>query len=446
MTSPLKTHARHNAHRGENTSRRSLNLLLPILSVTCMTFIAGCASGLSKDSALPATVQGIAIQGHVHGGQQPVAGSTLTFYAASTAGYKTAATNLLNTPVISDQNGGFTLTGDYTCTAGQMLYITATGGNPNGGGTSATTNPNLSLMAAVGECSTISSSTVISVNEVTTVAAAYALAPFMSSGSTVGSSATNSVGLAHAFTNFSKLVNLNSGIAPGPALPSGATIPTAELYALADILAACVNSTGGVAGDQTVCGQLFKNSVPSTYTALNPAKNFAFVSAQSPFQPTLSAAPSDWSIAIRYTGSGLSKPTTTTVDANGNLWVANSGNNSVTVLSQNGVPVSGSPFNGNGLSSPASIAMDAAGNGWAANKSGTSVSVFTPSGAPLSGSPFLGNGSISTPVSIAIDGPGNIWIANIGNQSITELDKNGQFITKLSTGSATPSALAVDSN
>ena len=395
------------------------------------------------------------MHGGVHGGQQPVAGANIALYAAVTTAYSGTTTNLLTSTVRTDAGGSFNITGAYSCTAGQQLYLVATGGNPGGG-----TNSNLALLTALGDCSSLSSSTFISVNEVTTVGGVFALAPFMSSTTALGTDATNTSGLVHAFASVKKLVNTASGNAPGSALPTGATAPVREVYTLADILAACINSTGGAAGDGSTCGTLFTLATPAggiapTDTiqaalniAHNPTRNvtalFNLSSATAPFAPQLSSAPKDWTLAISYAAGSFSAPKSTTIDAVGNVWVANSGSNTVSVLSQSGNPLSGSPFSLNGLSTPSAVAIDVGGNAWIANKGASTVSVFTSTGAAYSGSPFAGSGTISAPSSIAIDAPGNIWIANSGNSTVTELTSAGTYVQQVSTGISNPASLAIN--
>ena len=75
-----------------------------------------------------------------------------------TSGYAGATTNLLTSAVATDAGGNFNITGAYSCTAGQQLYIVSAGGNPGGGN-----NPNLALMAALGDCKNLSASTFISI-------------------------------------------------------------------------------------------------------------------------------------------------------------------------------------------------------------------------------------------------------------------------------------------
>jgi hypothetical protein len=185
----------------------------------------------------------------VHGGQQGISGSTIQLYAAGATGYGSKATALLTKTVTSNGAGSFTITGDYSCpSASTQVYIVATGGNP--GLALGTSNPALTMMAALGPCGKLSSSTYVFVDEVTTVASVYALAPFMSTGggTKLGTTSTNAQGLANAFATVNNLVNIAQGTAPGPNLPTGATAPTAELNTLADLISLCVNTSGLVGG------------------------------------------------------------------------------------------------------------------------------------------------------------------------------------------------------
>jgi len=125
----------------------------------------------------PVTTATSALRGLVRGGNQPVSGSTIQLYAAGTGGDGSASTPLLSPAVISDSLGNFSITGGYTCPSqNSLVYIVASGGNP--GLTSATNKPAITLMAALGPCGNLSSSTYINIDELTTVAAVYPLAPF----------------------------------------------------------------------------------------------------------------------------------------------------------------------------------------------------------------------------------------------------------------------------
>jgi streptogramin lyase len=373
--------------------------------------------------------------GMVHGGQQGVSGATIQLYAAGATGYGSAGTPLLTKTVTSNGAGSFSITLDYSCpTPTTQVYIVATGGNP--GLAMGTNNTALAMMAALGPCGSLTSSTFIFIDEVTTVASVYALAPFMSAGggTKLGTSSTNAPGLTNAFLTVNNLVNTAQGTAPGPSLPAGATAPTAELNTLADLLSLCVN-TSGPAG---ACTTLFNDATPSglgapTNTidamldiALNPGHNvstlYNLVTGIVPFEPTLTAAPNDWTMAINYVGGGLNAPQSIAVDGSGNVWVANAGTgaNSISKFSSGGSAISGAlGYTGGGLSLPWGIAVDTSGNVWVTDAitTGGALSKFSSSGAALSGTTgYTGNG-LSDPFGLAVNGAGVVWTANISSTS-----------------------------
>ena len=417
--------------------------------------LTGCA-GFQSASVAPVVTHGKAIRGTVHGGSQPVVGAAITVYAASTAGYGAPNTNILTATVVTDNYGAFDITSDYPCVAGQQLYLLASGGNPGAG-----TNANSVVMAALGDCTSASYPTFISVNEVTTVGSVFALAPFMSSTHAVGTSSGNLPGLARAFASVNKLVNINTGTSIGSALPPNAVGPSNEINSLANSLASCVNSAGGVAGDNmTNCGTLFSASTPPAGAAptetvqatLNIAQNptlntttiYNLATPSSPFQPQLAAnqPPTDWTMAVKYKNVGLATPTSATVDANGQIWFANSATNTVTVLAQTGAPIAASPLSGNGLSSPAAVAIDASGNAWVANKTGNSLSVFTGTGTVSAN--YTASGNLSGPTALAFDAPGNLWVANTTGNSLTELNSSGAYVLQVTSGISSPTAVAIN--
>ena len=207
-----------------------LRFLVCGTTIAISSVLLGCGASATFDS--PAA--GTAFSGRVNGGQQPISNAQILLYEAGSSGAGIGAVNLLTGQVFSNAQGNFTITNDYTCpSASTQIYLVAQGGNP--GLTGPNNNPSILLAAALGDCSNLSEpSYFINVNEVTTAAAAWALAPFLSPGGIVGSSSTNAVGLRNAFANANKLVNIAMGTAPGPALPAGTTVEAAKLYTLAD--------------------------------------------------------------------------------------------------------------------------------------------------------------------------------------------------------------------
>lgn len=326
-------------------------------TIVVVAMMAGCSGSTSLSSRsplIPAAKQGI-----VHGGQQPVSGATVQLYAVGTTGDGSTATALLNPAVTTDANGGFTITGLYTCpSASALVYLVATGGNPGLGGT--VNNSQIAMMAALGQCGSLTPSTYIVVNELTTAAAVYSLAPFMQSATQVGSGASDAAALASAFTLANEYVNTTTGTSPGVNVPNGAVVPTAQLNLIADILAACVNTSGGVAGDSSACGSLLSltntgtaptNTIAAALNiANNPTLNTTALTnlaqATAPFQPMPSGTPQNLVVSVTYP-AGLTLSTasldfgSSTVGfspASATVTVTNSGS---TAISANSISING---------------------------------------------------------------------------------------------------------
>jgi len=404
--------------------------------------LAGCGTANLPDSVATPAQPASHPSGSVYGGQQPVFGATIQLFAVA-ATSKGAATPLISATVTTAPDGTFTITGDYSCTGNPLVYIVATGGNPGGGANTA-----LSLMAALGPCNGLTPSTFISINELTTVASVYALAPFMSGYKNVGAASTNAAGIANAFQTVNSLVNTATGSAPGPGLPANGTFSTTELFTLANILSSCVNSTG--AG--TPCTSFFSAATPSggsaptdtigaalniaTHPGSNVATLFSLAPSTPPFAPTLTSAPNDWTLAVKYADPSLKSPYGLAIDASGNVWVSNETGASITKMNGLGAVLSGTTgFTGGGLLGPKGIAMDKSGNAWIANAGGSSIVELGPSGTVLSGTTGFTGGGIDAPVALALDSQTNVWVANFSGNSVSVLT---------STGSPNPSSPLTD--
>jgi hypothetical protein len=367
--------------------------------------LMGCgmsgSAGNGGGSALGSSSVTIGVNGSVHGGQNPVLGGTIQLYQVGTTGYSSHAVPLLATPATTNAAGSFSITGQYTCTSGSYLYITSSGGSPQISSNPTTNNNNITLAAALGLCDNLTASTFIIIDEVTTVAAAYALAQF-SQGTIFGqtmlsqpgsassapadnfaTSSTNLTGLANAMAISQVLASNASGSSPGNNSNSSAIPEWWQVNLIANMLAACVNSTGGMAGDGSPCGTLFGNVKGTTPAdtlqaaldlALNPAVTstgitnlYNLIPPTAPFQPypVSAAAITDFSIGIQYQPvSGatklLSQPSGISIDSLGNAWIGNvphSASSSTTApspsflaeLTPTGVPVQAGSTAGNYL-------------------------------------------------------------------------------------------------
>jgi hypothetical protein len=407
-----------------------------ILLTSLAAMLVGCGYGnpFSVSGGQPSA----ALSGTAFGGQQPVGSASVQVWAAGVSGYGSQATLLATTS--SNSTGGFQFaSGAYNCPTAPSttpLYITATGGNP--GNSSGNANPDILLVAMLGSCSSAENA-MVNLNEVTTVAAAYAMSGFINpakfglsattaAGDSIGTtySATptyaannnNIVGLNNAVANAGVLANITTGTSPGTT--TNGTVDVAKINTLANILAYCVNSdpTGG----GTQCSTLFSDVSPSTGTAAtntfeaayylcqNPTNSASstttvlnLASTQPPFQPMLTTAPTDWTVGVNYTATGMTAGQRLAIDPIGNVWVTS-----------------------------------------ANSTSGGQVTEFSPTGAVLntfSGSfPATTGTTLTTPTGIAIDrytatsqGYSNVAVADSGTNSV--------FVFSEGAGNAAPAYL-----
>jgi len=399
---------------------RALTFLLPVLLAT------GCSTSFSPANAPYTNTSPGGISGNVHGGRQPIVGAQIYLLAAGTGGnagpsIAASATNLSKSLLISskasgyqttknttgsastnplygdyyvstDSTGSFAVSGEYTCTQGTQVYLYSVGG-VTGGNTTA--NTAAGLMAVLGECPSsgtfVGDINYVYMNEISTVAAAYAIAGYASDAVHVSSSnhALAEAGIANAFANAANLYDVTARtaglVANTEPLGKNGTVPQTTIHALANSLAACVNSTSASSAQ---CGTNLFDEVESAGTTGTVATDTAteaiyiaqnagtavttvFNNASSigtPWEPTLSTAPTDWTLPILFTGGGLKAPQNIAIDASGNVWVTNLGNNSLSGFSPLGEAISGaSGYTGGGLGSPYGIAVDASGYVWVAN-------------------------------------------------------------------------------
>ena len=439
-----------------------------IASIPLALLLAGCAGMTSTASPAPST--GLSIQGKVHGGQQPVVGAHVYLMAANTTGYGNLAVSTLvpTSTGNSDSIGGYVLTaadgtfsifGDYTCSANTQLYIYVLGGNPGAGANSA-----VGLLAALGACPTGGSfaTTVpyIFVNEVSTVVAAYAMAGFAVDATHVSSSGTTlaQTGIADAFLNAANMETVSTGTALATTPAGNGVVPQTTINTIANILAACINSTGPTSAH---CSTLFTNAkssgstgTPPTDTATaainiahNPGSNVAnlynLTTPTGPFAPALTSQPNDFTLGINFsggglTGAGINGAYSIATDATGNVWFTNLNNSSVTKLSTTGDPESPpTGFIAGNQNSPNGIAIDLSGNAWVIDGGSDNLTEYTTVGAPISPLGGYTGGGLDVPQAIAIDGSGNEWAVNFTNGSGNPMGS----VSKFSSGTAdSPSA------
>ena len=271
--------------------------------------ISGCAVPNSVPTTAPvASVHKAIVRGAVHGGQQPVSGAVIQLYTLGGGIDGKAATPLLTSPVVTDANGNFNITGLYSCANyGEVTYLTATGGNP--GLAPGTNNTAIAAMAMLDVCGVLTPETFIDVNEVTTAATVIAYGQFFGQYPNIGVGSSNSAPGYNDVLYFDMIVNYQNGSSPGSTFPAGQQFPFGDLYAQANVIATCINSDG-VVTTSSPCGQLFALTTPpggtaptntvdalvnmQRYPTQNVPQLFALASPSSPFQPAATSAPANW--------------------------------------------------------------------------------------------------------------------------------------------------------
>jgi len=200
--------------------------------------------------------------------------------------------------------------------------------------------------------------------------------------------------------------------------------------------------------------------VNAPITPVTPANiGGAVISQVSTFAGNTTAGATDASGA----SASFSHPMGLAMDATGNIYVADRTNNKIRKISPSGnvITLAGSGTagfsDGYGTSayfnSPNSVAVDAAGNIYVADEgnqrirkidasgnvstyAGTGTSGFTNSSSPTSA-------TFSNPYGVAIDASGNVYVADEGNGAVRKIAANGTVST-LASGFTTVLAVATD--
>jgi hypothetical protein len=501
--------------RASTTARgaqRQTILTVLLLASSSVLLLSGCSSGLNLGQAASdaGPSDAIELSGKVHGGQFPVTGSIVSVYeigaTSSTAtNYGVALPAALATAT-TDSNGNFTFSAAndnaFTCANGaDELYLVANGGNP--GLTAGTNNGALILTSVAGPCNSVFGNGTFNIDEVTTVATEFALAGFSTTYQNVGTSPTNTTGLINAFATVNNMVNLTTGpvsqaasvafcpsgstgsVASGNALcvtPAYATPPantTPDLFhgivpydtinTLADVLATCVNTTGGSSsqcsslfaitggsmadpvGENGVTGPVAINTADAAlYIAHNPGlpafSNFQnnnltnlydLIAGQTPFLPILGEAPTaDYTLTLNFVGGGLGGINTKTytqssyiaIDANGDVWVPNFHKGGLIELSNLGAPISPTTtvtlsgtytpillggYTGGGSTVATGLAIDQNGNAWVGDSSNC-LTEYIPGTGYNPSAPFTAVcGGNSGPLGVSVDASNQVWLMGV---------------------------------
>jgi hypothetical protein len=383
-------------------------------------------------------------------------------------------------------NGQATSGNTFSCPANDpLVYVVATGGNTLNSGPNTVNNSAAVFLAPYGDCFALDGSSYVNMTEVTTVATMAALQQYFNPASVstptaiAESFATDGTGqaktaISNAFNLISNMVNLANGQAlTTKTIPYGsivvgtgasgtsvtATPEAAKINLIANILASCVNNASATAAN---CTTLFNNATPPDPTTTSRPYGTSFSNASdtlqaayymltnptngsttnltnlfnlssaigAPFQPSLTSAPSDWTIAISYsststcgtnTGHLINSAQDIAIDTYGGVWIANNepAKGNLTLLSSNGIPVTCLSV---GSGANTGIAIDSLGaigqisNIWLADSGSSNVYRYKPGNATPTAFPITG-----VPRAIAADGTGNIYYTTPATTTLYEL-------------------------
>src|ERR1035437_3626825 len=147
--------------------------------------------------------------------------------------------------------------------------------------------------------------------------------------------------------------------------------------------------------------------------------------------------------------NGFSAPAAVGVDANGNLYVADTGNNAVKEVAPDCILASCAVTLGSGFSRPSAVAVDGSGNVFVADTGNHAVKEMLAVNGSIPASPTintLGSG-FSSPAALAVDQSGNVFVVDTGSNTVKEILSAGGYASVRTLSSfSSPSGVAVDAS
>ena len=346
------------------------------------------------------------------------------------------ATNVLvESPAAGSDSDAVTLAGAWTATANvSWLHTTSSG---TGNGTAAFTIDANTGAARIGTL-TIAGETLTAEQTAATAATAPVVGPAAGSGSDV-------VGITGAWTataNASWLHSTASGTGSGLATFTCDANTGATRTGTLTIAGQTLTVTQAAAGYVAAAGPttLASTALNHPYgVAVNASGNVYFAdSGNNAIKEWIAATQS----ASTLVSAGLSGPRGVAVDAAGNVYFADSGNNAIKewiAATQTVVTLVSS-----GLNDPTGVAVDSWGNVYLADTGNNAVKELTLIGGTPAVSTLVSSG-LAGPQGMAVDAAGNVYIADTGNNAVKEWIAATQTVSALvSSGLSGPQGAAVD--
>jgi large repetitive protein len=145
-------------------------------------------------------------------------------------------------------------------------------------------------------------------------------------------------------------------------------------------------------------------------------------------------------------GGGFSNPSGAAVDGNGNVYVADNGNNAVKKIPPGCTSASCVTTLGGGFNGPVYPAVDGGGNVYVTDSDNNAVKEI-PSGCASASCVATLGGGFSIPTGVAVDGSGNVYVTDHSNNAVKKIPPgcaSASCVTTLGGGFLYPEGVAVD--
>jgi len=145
-------------------------------------------------------------------------------------------------------------------------------------------------------------------------------------------------------------------------------------------------------------------------------------------------------------GSGLASPTGVAADGQGNVYIADQGNNRILAVVTSGSATGTQTTVLSGLSSPWGVAADWSGNVYVADTGNNRILMMPVTSTGLGAAVTVGSG-FNSPKGVAVDLAGNLYVADSGNNQVVELPLMGNGFGSpitVASGFNNPTGVAVD--
>jgi sugar lactone lactonase YvrE len=148
-------------------------------------------------------------------------------------------------------------------------------------------------------------------------------------------------------------------------------------------------------------------------------------------------------------GSGtLNSPSGIALDASGDVWVSDTGDNRVVEFSATGTDIGGfTPSGSYALNGPTGITVNAAGDVFVADTGDNRVVEYSSGGTELNVfGTSSGSGELNAPSGVAVNASGQVLVSDTGDNRVVEFTAAGAYSTSFNSKMGSPTGITVDAS